>query len=689
MKNQLDSQLATRHQLISCITILVLVMIPHYFNIHSNIIVSFMILAGIKLASIRIVPALVNRWVILLFSVICFSISAWHYGVPLGRDPGVSFLIILLGLKLLESKTRRDLRIILFLGFFAVITHFLYFPAFPLVTFLFLIVLAITWMLIQISHVDPQRYRFADIKLMLRITLQAIPFALILFFLFPRFAGSLWLLQSPSSTSTTGMSSEMSMGSVSNLVESDEIAFTATFTGKPPPGWARYWRAGVLWQTDGKTWREGPSIRDDYRKLIARGDFYQYDINLENSNNKWLFALDAVNTKPDNIKITSEGYLKRHINKKRFARYQVNSALTYQDFTITPEIEKLGLELDPNLITPRMRDLINEQINKAGNHNNLADNLARQFLHYFNHNPFSYTLRPATLFSDNPVDEFLFQSREGFCEHYAASFVTLMRGANIPARVVVGYLGGEFNPRANQITVRQADAHAWAEYWSETNGWTRVDPTAAIAPDRINRSINLAASLNQNGRVSFNIGDPGWIKTLIREARWYSSLAKVQWNRWFVGYDHIRQKKLLTYFGLGSIDITHLIGFAFLLAVGVLTVIALVFFIHEKNIESPEKQLYKEFCALLDSVGVGKSSYEGSISFNQRLIKVINQYSGDIDLVQRNNLIADVTKINQLYSNIQYGTQANIESVDQLRTRIKQLKKQLKDFNFHATESAI
>ncbi len=680
MKNKLDNQPAGNQLLFYSTLILGIAVLPHFFNIRASVMISFLALIAIKFASATVAPWLSRRWGILACAILFFSNSAWHYGIPLGRDPGVSFLIVLLGLKILESRTRRDLRIVLFLGFFVVVTHFLYFPNLILVVYLFTIVLATIWMLIQISHVNPERFLRSDLRLMLRMAIQAIPFALILFFLFPRFAGSLWLLQSPSSTSTTGMSDIMSMGTVSNLVESEEIAFTATFANQSiPPKWARYWRAGVLWSTDGKTWRQNRNLQHQQRNIRTSGPPYHYDINLDNNRGKWLYILDTVANAPTRTKLTVDGYLKRSPNSKKFAGYSVQSFLQYQDFTINDQLRILGTEIEPRLITPRMRELIDRNVSEVSVNGHVrAKEIANQFLRYFGEQPFSYTLRPARLFSDNPVDEFLFQSREGFCEHYAASFTTLMRGAGIPARVVVGYLGGELNPRANQITVRQSDAHAWSEYWSEENGWSRIDPTAAIAPERINNAINFLESFNQNGKVSFASYNLSWFENLIQEARWFSALAKVQWNRWFVGYDHLRQQKLLDYMGLGNFDPVRLIGLAFLFAILVLTVIAIVFFFRERLPQAKHIKAYQEWCSKLATLGMEKLHHESSMDYCRRIVKLLPDHEPATSSGRSTEFIAEFCVINQLYSDVQYSNKPDNAMAIELESRIKQFNKLMK-----------
>jgi len=537
MKNNLDTKLAgTRLSNLSS-TLLAVAVAPHISHINVTVIASFYFLVALKYLANWRWRFLQSKWVVISAAIVCFSNSAWIYGVPLGRDPGVSFLIVLLGLKILESRSRRDARIVLILGYFMVVTHFLYFAQFATVIFLCVVVLAITWLMIQIGHVKPKPYVKEDIKLTLSMFAQAIPFALILFFLFPRFSGFFGFIPSPSQSGTTGMSDVMSMGTFSDLAQSDETAFTATFeNGNIPPAGSRYWRAGVFWFSDGR-----------------------------------LYSLDQPESAPYGTNLRPDAYLSRANRGQQLSRYKLTSHINYRDLTINVEQRSRGVEVFPDSVTPRMKNFVTEKVQSVSINNTFkATDLANSLMRHFNTNEYIYTLQPPILLSQNPIDEFLFDSMQGFCEHYASTFATLLRVAGVPARVVVGYLGGEYNPVTNQIVVIQSDAHAWTEFWDETQGWVRADPTTAIAPERINNSINIDQSLGEDGHVKFMSYNLTFLENIAREARWYGAFAKIQWNRWFVGYDNTRQKALLEELGIDNINPAQLIGTAFFIGLLVL-----------------------------------------------------------------------------------------------------------------------
>lgn len=591
---------------------------PHALNIYPGVIACFVLFSLWRIADELAPRIIAGRLLVICFAVLGFFVSVWHYGPPLGRDPGVSFLIILLGLKLLEGRRRRDARIALILGYFTIVTHFLYFASLPVVIYLFILVGIITWLLIQLGRCEPAIYRRSDLLAAARLILQAIPYALVLFFLFPRFAGTLWLLQLPSGSAVTGMSNRLSMGTFSNLVQSGEIAFTATFADdKVPPSRLRYWRTSIFWNSDGKNWVRGPELSGGGSAPSSAGQRYTYEIKIGSTKDAWLHALDLPATANAGQRSTDAILRISRKGERSPQRYSVTSIVGFDPY-IDEEQRERGTRLAPRVITDRLRSFVDEQIKLASANGELdADRYAQGLLQIIRRQPFRYSLSPPPLRSEFPIDEFIFETQSGFCEHYAASFTTLLRAANIPARLVVGYLGGEHNPKTNEIVVRQADAHAWLEYWGE-RGWRRLDPTAAIAPQRIESAINLSTSFAENSIVRYLPSDLGALANALRELRWYSALIKQQWQRWFIGFDHLRQQKLLKSLGLERFPITLLASAACLLGLGLLSVIAFWFYRRERIRLSPESVAYARFCTLLARHGLTRAKSEGPLSYLHR-----------------------------------------------------------------------
>ncbi len=670
MKNTLDNGRVSPGLMLWSVIILALVVLLHVTHIHSNVMLVFTVILVWKISALAIPWVPTNRWLIILFAIIGFSISAWYYGPPIGRDPGVSFLIVLLGLKLLETQTRRDLRIVLFIGYFLVITHFLYANHIWVVGLLFIIVFIITWLMVLLGHVNPTRQLTRDFRLTAKIIIQAIPFALILFFMFPRFAGSLWLFQSSIDQATTGMSDSLSMGSIADLVESDEISFTATFPNQfiPPPS-QRYWKGAILWDTDGREWTRGDYLKQSPLSEVSTGNYYEYELELPPMRKNWLFALDTPVNQPANTTLTPDLYL--HLNKisSTTQKFDLVSSSQYVNRTITAEQRRRGTAIGENTFTPRLSEFVNQQIELASVDRNFdPEHYINNILEYFNQQPFYYTLRPPLLLGNYPVDEFLFSSRKGFCEHYATSFVTLMRAANVPARVAIGYLGGEHNPLTNQIIVRQHDAHAWAEVWTAEQGWLRLDPTAAVAPERIENTISYGLSLNANGNVRYQLPDMGLFGSLIRESKWVSALVKQKWDRWFVGFDSKRQQILLKNLGLENLTLQSIAILAFLTALLILVCSAFLFFLKEKSKPDLIARLYADYCKKLAAQGITRSENEGPMDFYIRCKHKFPDQTSRLFI------------ITQLYTSLRYGRNQslskgeNIKEIKQLRTHIKHLK---------------
>lgn len=619
--------------LVFAIGLITLTVLPHIGHLRFEIIAVFLALVSWRLAAIRWHKVPRNRWLIYLFAALGFSVSAWIYGAPLGRDPGVAFLIVLVGLKCLEINAVRDLRIVLLLGLFMIITHFLYADGISWILPLLALVVALTWLLMQIEHADPRRFVNSDLKLAGKMLVQALPFVLILFYLFPRLSGSIFLFQADTNDAVTGLNETLNMGTISNLIQSQEIAFTATFFNQnvPPPA-ERYWRGGVFWVTDGRQWSRGkfaPFLNLPPYKADLRGQIYHYEIELAPTGQNWLYSLDFPISIPGNSRIDTDHhvYTTRPIDQPY--RYELISNVAPIQEPLSDIAKWQSLNLGGTVITPRLDTLVQQFAENA----NSSTEIAQRVLNYFNQNDFVYTLKPPLLQGDAPVDEFIFESRRGFCGHYASSFATIMRSIGIPARIVVGYLGGEYNPRSDQIVVRQSDAHAWAEIWNAEQGWIRVDPTAAIAPERIEFPIDFDTSINADSVVLFSARDFVGLRRLGIELVWLKDAIKAKWNRWFVAFDGSRQRQLLESFGLDKLDARLLSIGAFIGALGLLTIISLVLFRRERIRPDLVDQIYTEFCQKLRKRGLARRDNEGPLDFANRVVTRLPGLRDEVRLI--------------------------------------------------------
>ncbi len=655
--------------LLISIGLLTLTALPHFGHLRIEIMIVFLALVGYRClaAKYRNLPR--NRWVIYLSATIGFSISAWFYGPPFGRDPGVAFLVVLLGLKSLEITSRRDVSIVIMLGFFTIMTQFLYADGVSWTIPMIILVGGLMWLLAQMEHAEPQTFMLGDIKLVGKMFLQALPVVVILFYLFPRLSGSLFLFQGDGNSGVTGLGDSLKMGSISSLVESEEVAFVASFFDQePPPPSERYWRGTNFWVTDGREWSRGGHgvhLISKERTIVEKK--YTYEIELQPNNQNWLFALDHPGQAPKNAWLQGDHHIINKEPVKSEIRYELDAVSFDDSEQLLAAEERLGLDLGKTEITPRLQKLVDSFTDQAPS--SIA--IANRALQYFNQNEFVYSLSPPLLDSNAPVDEFMFESQTGFCGHYASSFATMMRQADIPARIVVGYLGGDYNPRSNQIVVRQSHAHAWTEIWQEGQGWIRVDPTAAVAPERIESSIDLNGSTGNNGQVLFSSLNLTGFKKFITEAIWIKDSIKAKWNRWFINFDRDRQQELLRSLGLGNLDFRYITIFAFLLALTIITMVSLLIFRREKKPLDATTQLSLLFDKKMMSMGLARGKSEGPRDFQLRAVKAFPSQKSELK---------DIS--NQLIR-LRYRMQGSSEEVSHRAdtNQLVQLKKAIKSLN--------
>jgi transglutaminase-like putative cysteine protease len=556
--------------------------------------------------------ALPPRRYLLLLTLAGASGIGMHFHTLFGRDPGVAMLALLFALKLLEMRTPRDGFTIVMLGYFLALTQFFYAQSIFSALLMLGGVVLTTAALITLNHAQQRPVR--AVRLAGTMLLQALPFMLLLFLLFPRVQGPLWGLPGDAYGGLTGLSDSMAPGSISQLSQSDAIAFRAKFggslEGQAPRQNTLYWRGPVLTLFDGRTWRAGRillSNRPPYANVVIQG--IDYTVTLEAHNKPWLFALELPLTIPADSLISSEYQLLAKTPVRTRLRYAMTSSFeVVAGADESSSVLRAALQL-PAGFNPRSRALAAAWRNELGNDDAA---LAQRMLEHIRRENFVYTLSPPLL-GEHSVDEFLFDTRRGFCEHYAASFVFMMRAAGIPARVVTGYQGGELNPVDGTLIVRQSDAHAWAEVWLRGQGWQRVDPTAAIAPSRIER--NLAGALPAGEpRPLLMLPQYHWLHDM--RFRW-EALTNV-WNQWVIGYNPQRQRDLLSILGMHEPDwqqmTTVLATLCSLLMLG-LTAWAL----HQRQHGDPAQRAWNRFSGKLARIGLARNPWEGPDDYAERV----------------------------------------------------------------------
>lgn len=483
------------------------------------------------------------------------------YGVRLDMTSMVGLLLAGFILKLLELRRRRDLLLTVYLGYFVAATQFLFHSG-PLAGLYGLLSLVALTSTLVAAHQSLGQFRFwPSLKRAGVLVLQAAPLMLVLFLLVPR-TGALWSVPSDERQATTGVSDTLSPGDISDLAQSDALAFRVTFEGEAPPPADRYWRGLVLSDFDGRTWQQSQrqkashlinwgseppaQWRDD---IDYRGRSTTYEVIIEPTRQSWLYALSAPRDWDREHGLGQGLRLEKREPVRQRMAYGVTSELDYryQAEGLADWQRRQDLSI-PSASNPRTQERARQWASEADSAQALIDRL---LAHY--RERFRYTLQPPAL-GQETVDEFLWETQAGFCEHFASSFVFFLRAAGIPARVVVGYLGATPNPLEDYWTVRQRDAHAWAEVWLEGRGWTRFDPTAAVAPERVESGLDFSLSEEDSASLERQFGSD---VPLFQDLRLRWDVFNYQWHRWVLNYDDELRDRLLGDW-LGGADLWRL-----------------------------------------------------------------------------------------------------------------------------------
>ena len=552
-------------------------------------------------------PSTVIRMVI---TAAGFLLVLATYRTVNGLYAGSALLAVMMALKLLETRQRRDLQVLMFIAYFMVAALLLDRQEVWTLPYLIVATWLITVSLLQaVREGEPLPLRTAA-GMVTRMLAAALPIAALLFVLFPRVPGPFWAMPS-SGAGTTGLSDTMSPGTVSKLSLSDAVAFRVEFRDEPPPPSQRYWRGPVLHHFNGSSWRQPSPLPLRKGTVETEGRSIRYRVTLEPTDRRWLMALDVPSDwtwydawMADDLQLRS----RRPVD--RLIAYEARSWPDFKAERRLPGlIRKRSLQL-PIEQNPRTRAMARELREQYANDGALVDAVLR----HFREQPFVYTLQPPALLGRGPMDQFLFETRRGFCEHYASAFTLLMRAAGIPARVVTGYQGGELNPYTGQFVVRQRDAHAWAEVWLEGRGWTRVDPTGAVAPERI--ELSLEDALPEGEPV------PGrYLRSseFLRQLQLSWDALNSAWNEWILGYGPEKQRRLMEHLGFEDPDWRTLTAVLTAALGVVLGIVALTLAIRYKPRRAdPVQRLYQRFVRRLARRGLDRRTGEGPVDFARR-----------------------------------------------------------------------
>jgi len=649
MQAKSGTQLQLRH-LFWLLAGLALVVAPHtprlpwWLNLIALILVVWRVYLGV---GERRLP---NNWLLVLFVIGCTFGIYLTYRTIFGRDSGVALLVLFLSLKLLELRNDRDALVLVFLTYFLALTNFFYSQTLPTAGLMLASVLVNTASLVHFAA--PGRALLANLKTAGVMLTQAAPVMLILFFLFPRVQGPLWGLPQDAYSGVTGLSDSMSPGLISRLSQSDAIAFRVKFQKDAPKRPQLYWRGPVFWNFDGRTWRPGEFRRVGQFKFEASGEPYDYEVTLEPHNHNWLFALELAAKLPPAAGFTSDYMLVSRTPVRTRVRYDMRS---YTDFLARGSDEadeiKRGLQL-PRMVNPKARELA--QSWTAGIDSDAA--ITQRALRYFREQRFLYTLEPPLLLSRDSVDEFLFDSKQGFCEHYASSFAFLLRAAGVPARIVTGYQGGEVNPVDGYMTVRQSDAHAWVEAWLKDRGWVRFDPTAASWPMRVESGVAAAVPATDPLPLMARTS----LLWLLEARNNWEALAN-KWNQLVLGYNPERQREFLTRVGISEPSWENM-ALTMFWGTGALLALLAAWLLRRVRSIDPVQRLWLRFCARLEKKGSPRAAHEGPADFVART-------------AERHPAAAErIRAIGARYIALRYGNLADPRLLSELRMLVREFR---------------
>ena len=565
-------------------------------------------------------PPRVPSWVLAVAAVaIAFAVRR-SYGYFVGRDPCVAFLFALVGIKYLEVRTIRDGTLLVCLALFLLITPFFYDQSLLAGLAALPAVLAAGAAMESLSARGAPAFSVRGVRdAWLRtatMIAQGLPIAAALFLLFPRLASPLWGLPADHAAAT-GLSDRMSPGSISELSLSDAVAFRVDFDGAIPPSRLRYWRGPVLSLFNGREWR-AMAPQAGGRLVTGDGPPTRYTVTLEPNDHPWLFALDFPSALPEidpdaGVRGNAGGLAGYSREQQLITRAPVSQPLRYTvqsrlvDRYPVASAREAQTNARPPAGNPRTVDFARAMRERYPGE--------RQFigavLQWFHTEPFFYTLAPPLLDDGEPVDMFLFDTRRGFCEHYASAFVVMLRAAGIPARVVTGYQGGEINPRGGYMIVRQSDAHAWAEAIVDGE-WQRFDPTAAVAPSRIERG--LFGSVPAGDPVPlFARQDGGWLKGIQLAV----DAINHQWRHNVIEFNRDRQRALWREWKMDRFA-------PWQIAVGVVSAVLVwslgvfAWFAARRKRQERASALWNDACRRLARGGLPRLPHEGPLAFAAR-----------------------------------------------------------------------
>jgi transglutaminase-like putative cysteine protease len=594
-----------------------------------------------------------HKWLRVLVAVAATLAVLGTYRTVNGIEAGTAFLVLLAGVKLLETRGSRDLTVIVFIAYFLLYAALLRDQRLLQLPYLVAGGVFTTAALMRV-HSGAAGDSARDVLMRTgALLLQALPLAILLFVLFPRLPGPFWGIATAESA-RTGLGDEMTPGDISDLSVSGDVAFRVRFSGEMPPPAQRYWRGPVLHEFDGRSWRRPRAQAFPMQEVTYLGAPVDYQITLEPTDRPWILALDIPAVWPEREAFRSYDF--QLVAPRRLSAVSSFRLRSFPQFiagtTLPKSLRRKDLQL-PEAGNPRSRELARQLSARHGD----ARSVAQAMLTMFREQPFVYTLDPPRL-AENAMDEFLFETRRGFCEHYASAFTLVMRAAGVPARVVTGYQGGDFNPIGGYLIVRQSDAHAWSEIWVDGRGWMRVDPTAAVAPERIERG--LIGAMGELEPVPGRLREASalWLQV---ELSW--DALNDLWNERIVRFNAASQMSLLERLGIDDPDWRTLgLGLAASLAAFFVVLSVYLGWRFRPPARDWPARLHDVVRRRLHRRGLQPLGCEGPVAFLDRAAAVCP------------DLADELVEIREVYVDLRYGprpTEADLRRLKHLVNRLR------------------
>lgn len=596
--------------------------------------------------------------VVVRFALLLGGIAAVYaeYGALQGMEPGIALLLVLAGVKVLESRTPREFQVLALIGLF------LSFCGILLETFLSRSVWAVAVFMLITGCMVRFRRAAPSLREPLRVTgtlfAQALPLAVLLFFIFPRGLLDLGSALGRNRFMLSGIDNILDPGSITRVALNSEVAFRVRFPdGQLPANENRYWRCLTLWECEGMRWTRGERLGyTPLARLPKRGQDIRQIIDLEAHGKTWIPALDLP------LRASARGMvmfpefdetMASPVPIRSSERIEVISRFELPPLRALPESHRDAALQLPASISPRLKELTNAW--EAASQND--EQIVTSALNYLRTQGFKYTLEPGEYIGPKALDDFFLNRRTGFCEHFSAGFATLMRMAGVPSRIVVGYLGGEYSEHnGGYIIVKQSDVHAWTEVWLERYGWLRVDPTAALAPDRVN--IDLRAFLEGGAEASERQRNSLWWRSWQYTRLWWDSL-NYAWQNQVIDFNQESQRTVLERLGLRQSKIALLIlsGIATLLAA-----LLIAWWLHRPTRHrDPWQRGWQQVCRRLAKIGLPlRSVSEGPLDYASRVS------------VLRPDLVMQFMPLVEMYVAGRYGNSS--EGHSQFKTLVARFK---------------